>query len=182
MSRLARKPISVPPGITVTEQADRLQVRGPKGEITAPILPGLAIAQDSTGIMVRVVADSRQARANVGTSWSLIQNAIRGVNEGFKKVLDVQGVGFRAVVEGKDLVLYLGYVNPVRYPIPEGVSITVEKNLITINGVDLQLVGQAAAQIRAFKKPEPYKGKGIRYQGEVITLKAGKKAATGGAK
>ena len=131
--------------------------------------------------MVKSDGDFKQARANCGTMWSLIRNAVQGVASGFSRSLEIEGVGYRAVLEGKELVLYLGYTQPVRLAPPVGVVIEVEKNTIKISGVDKELVNRTAAKIRAFRKPEPYKGKGIRYQGEVVRRKAGKKAAAVGA-
>ncbi|MDP2598392.1 MAG: 50S ribosomal protein L6, partial [Candidatus Liptonbacteria bacterium] len=115
-------------------------------------------------------------KALLGTAWSLVSNAIRGVAEGFSKILEVEGVGYRVALEGKELVLFLGYAQPVRMKIPEGVTIVIEKNTLTVSGINKDLVGLVAANIRAHKKPEPYKGKGFHYKGEVIKRKVGKKA------
>lgn len=168
MSRLVKKPVIIPEGVTVTVNDDTLIAKGPKGELRVPL----------RGASVTV--GKGEIATGVGTIWALARNAVEGVTEGFTKVLEMEGVGYRAVPEGKDLVLHLGYAEPVRVKIPEGVSIKVEKNVITVSGIDKDLVGRAAAGIRAFKKPEPYKGKGIRYQGEAVRRKAGKKAATTG--
>ena len=178
MSRLARKPIEITAGVTVTQADGRLTIKGVKGEKTLPVLFGIALEIAGNLITVSSTNSERQARANLGTMCSLLRNAILGVSSGFVKVLEIQGVGYRAILEGKTLVISLGYVHPVRFDAPEGVNMEVEKNLIKISGFDKELVGQAAAKIRSFKKPEPYKGKGIRYQGEVVKIKAGKKAAT----
>ena len=178
MSRLAKKPIPINPGITVTKDADFLLFKGPKGEKKVKILPYIDIEIADNSLKVNSSKTVKQARANLGTMWSLIKNALIGVAESFSKVLEIEGIGFRASLEGTTLVLALGFVNPVKFNPPSGISIKVEKNQITISGVDKEVVGQVAAQIRAFKKPEPYKGKGIHYQGEVIRRKAGKKATT----
>ena len=177
MSRLARKPITVAAGVTVSQGNGALLVKGPKGEIRVPILPYIEVAGDSS-LMVSAKEENTQARANQGTMWSLIKNAMEGVMGGFVKILEIEGVGYRATLESDTLILALGYVNPVRFPIPEGIKIVVEKNTLTISGIDKELVGRVAAEIRALKKPEPYKGKGIHYRGEVIRRKVGKKATT----
>lgn len=177
MSRLSKKPIAIPDGITVTPSADAVAVKGPKGEKKVPMLPFTEVALAEGGVMVTGNATNKQARANLGTMWSLTRNAILGVHEGYKKVLEIEGVGYKAALEGKVLVVSLGYVHPVKFPIPDDITITVEKNVVTITGNDKDMVGRTASQIRALKKPEPYKGKGIRYQGEIIKRKVGKKAA-----
>lgn len=183
MSRLAKKTIQIPEGVSVEEKDSTLHFKGAKGEADFKILSGVkvSVAAPLAGggraeIKVEASSGDRQTRANVGTAWSLIQNHIEGVSGGFSRVLELEGVGFRASMEGKTLILNLGFVNPVRFTPPEKVTITVEKNAITVSGTDKAEVGQAAAQIRAFKKPEPYKGKGIHYRGEVIRRKVGKKA------
>lgn len=178
MSRLIKKPIAIASGVTVQEKDGEVLIKGPKGEEVLRILPGLSVKVGEDGVKVDTLNNTKQTRANSGTMWALIRNSIEGLSEGFKKTLEIQGVGFRAIMEGKTLVINLGYVHPVRFESPEGVTIEVEKNLIRVSGNNKEYVGQAAAQIRAFKKPEPYKGKGIRYQGEVVRMKAGKKAAT----
>jgi len=181
MSRLAKKPLMIPSGVTVTVADGRITVIGPKGTLALPALPQVAVKPDVGSVAVAAVGGSAQSRMNVGTMWSLIQNAVLGVTGGFTKILDIEGVGYRAAIEGTTLVLSLGYVNPVRFAVPPGVTVTVEKSAITITGIDKELVGRVASQIRAFKKPEPYKGKGIRYRGEVVKRKVGKKAATAAA-
>jgi large subunit ribosomal protein L6 len=179
MSRLARKLITIPAGVTVAVSAGSVSAKGTKGELTVRIPDGIAVAQEPGGVRVTMERDDAQTRADVGTTWSHITNAVEGVHTGFEKSLEIEGVGYRAQLEGKTLVLSLGFVNPVRYEAPAGVTMSVEKNVIKVAGVSKEAVGQAAADIRAFKKPEPYKGKGIHYVGEVIRRKAGKKAATG---
>lgn len=181
MSRLAKKPIMIPAGVSVEERGGVFYVKGPKGEERVAILPFVSVAVTPDGVVVTGSANHKQARANLGTTASLIAGAIAGATTGFVKKLEIEGVGYKAALEGKTLVLSLGYVNPVRVPVPEGIEIAVEKNTMTIAGTNKDLVGRTAAGIRALKKPEPYKGRGIRYQGEVIVRKVGKKAATAGA-
>lgn len=166
MSRLVKKPILIPAGITVSETAGVLTVKGPKGELKVAMAEGVKMKLEGAELWID----------GVGTTWSLAKNAIEGVTNGFTKVLEIEGVGYRAMIEGKDLVLHLGYAQPVRVKVPNGAAVTVEKSTIKISGIDKELVGRVAADIRALKKPEPYKGKGIHYQGEVIRRKVGKKA------
>lgn len=146
-----------------------LTIKGPKGEEKVKLAPQVTAEVKGDDLWV-----------HAGTEWSLARNAIAGVTEGFTKILEIEGVGYRAALEGKDLVLYLGYAQPTRMKIPEGIVIAVEKNTIKVSGINKDGVGRAAAEIRALKKPEPYKGKGIHYQGEVIRRKVGKKAAVTG--
>lgn len=178
MSRLAKKPIVIPDGVTLEVNAGELRAKGPKGERVLSILPHTNVVVTGKEAMVTSDEKHLQARANLGTMWSLANAAVSGVTNGFMKKLEIEGVGYRAALEGKTLVLSLGYVNPVRYDIPEGITVLVEKNVITISGVNKELVGLVASQVRGYKKPEPYKGKGIKYQGEFIIRKVGKKAAT----
>ncbi len=181
MSRLAKKPIELKSGVSLVEDGGFLIFKGPKGEHQVRVLPFINVTVNGATVSVTTDKTMKQARANVGTMWSLIRNAVEGVSEGFKKVLEIEGIGFKANMDGKTLVLSLGFVNPVRVEPPKDIAVSVEKNTILISGIDKELVGRIAAQIRALKKPEPYKGKGIRYQGEVIRRKAGKKAtATAG--
>ena len=181
MSRLARQPIPIAAGLSVKEEDGRILVKGPKGEMVLPLLAHVTVKVEPEGVRVQSAETTKQAVSNTGTMWSLIQNALAGVSEGFSKVLEVEGVGYKAALEGKTLVLSLGFSKPVRYEPVEGVAIAVEKNTITISGVSKEAVGQAAAEIRAYSKPEPYKGKGIHYRGEVIRRKVGKKAAVAAA-
>lgn len=177
MSRLAKKPIVIPAGVTVSLSPNEVSFKGPKGEQTVSIMQYVEIAQTPDGLVVTRRGESKQAKANLGTMWSLLRSAGEGVSKGFQKDLEIQGVGFRAAMDGKSIVLNLGFVNPVKYqPLP-GVDVAVEKNIIKISGINKGAVGQVAAKIRSFKKPEPYKGKGIRYVGEVVRMKAGKKAS-----
>ena len=181
MSRLARNPIQFSEGVSVHKDGDFLIFKGPKGERRLKVLAGVVVKMEKDSLTIKREGSIKQARANTGTMVALTKNAILGVSQGFEKVLEIEGIGYRASLEGKTLVLALGYVKPVRFEPPEGATIAVDKNTIKISGVDKEVVGQVAAQIRAFKKPEPYKGKGIHYKGEVIRRKAGKKATTTGA-
>jgi len=165
MSRLIKKALKVPTGVTATQNGAVLNVKGPKGSLVVKLAPGVTVKPEGDTLWV-----------SAGTEWSLTKNALEGVTNGFLKVLEIEGVGYRAVLEGKELVLFLGYALPVRLKVPENITIAVEKSTIKISGIDKDLVGRAAAEIRALKKPEPYKGKGIHYQGEVIRRKVGKKA------
>ena len=175
MSRLAKKSIQLPQGVTLRQDAGFLVVTGPKGELRVPLHSTIEVRVE--GEHIRFAAkDPAQRDALLGTAWSLLKNAAQGVAEGFKVFLEIEGVGYRATLEGKELVLFLGYALPVRVPIPEGVAVKIEKNVIEISGTGKELVGRFAAKVRALKKPEPYKGKGIRYRGEVIKRKVGKKA------
>lgn len=177
MSRLAKKPIVLPDGVTVSVSGSHADVKGAKGALAVVLPKGVVVAIEDR--MVRVSGE--EGSALIGTVWSLIQNAVEGVSKGYEKILEIEGVGYRVTLEGDSLSLALGYVHPVKFPIPQGLAITVEKNVIKISGIDKDLVGRIASEIRSLKKPEPYKGKGIHYRGEVIRRKAGKKAtATAG--
>jgi large subunit ribosomal protein L6 len=176
MSRLARKPIPLN-GATFTVKEGVYSVKGPKGELEILRLPGVDVTVTDEGVAsVGRTGDDRQSQVNLGTQWALVKNAAIGVTEGFTKNLEIQGVGYRAAMEGSTLNLSLGFSHPVTFPTPAGLTISVDKNIISISGANKEDVGQAAAVIRKYRKPEPYKGKGIRYQGEVVRMKAGKKA------
>lgn len=175
MSRLIKKPIAIVGGATLVQNGNVFSVKGPKGEVKIVLPAGVEAKIEGAECFVGA-AQGAKTTALPGTVWSLIRNAIEGVTTGFTKVLEIEGVGYRVVVEGKELVLYLGYALPVRMPIPKEIAIVVDKNTITVTGIDKDAVGRAAAEIRALKKPEPYKGKGIHYRGEVIRRKVGKKA------
>lgn len=178
MSRLIKKSIAIPAGTTITKTGENFIFKGPKGELSMAVFPGIDFSVEDGKAWVKE-AEGLTNKAMLGTFWSLATNAVEGVTKGFEKNLEIEGVGYRAVLEGKELVLFLGYALPVRFPVPEGIAVAVEKNLaIKISGIDKDLVGRTAAEIRALKKPEPYKGKGIHYVGEVIRRKVGKKAGT----
>jgi large subunit ribosomal protein L6 len=180
MSRLIKKPIAITVGATLVESGNVLTVKGPKGELKITIPHGVTLKTEGENFWISTTP-GHDTTAIQGTIWSLVKNAIEGVTVGFTKVLEIEGVGYRAVLEGRELVLFLGYALPVRMPISDKVAIAVEKNTIKVTGIDKDVVGQAAAEIRALKKPEPYKGKGIHYQGEVIRRKVGKKAGAAAA-
>lgn len=183
MSRIGRLPIPIPSGVTVVNDQQRVSVKGPKGELSLRLHDHVA-AEIQDGHVVVTVHDpeAKKDRALWGLSRVLIQNMVTGVTSGFEKKLEVQGIGFRAEAAGNTLKLALGFSHPVEFPVPAGITVKTEKNVITVAGVDKQLVGEVAAEIRSLKKPEPYKGKGIRYLDEVVRRKAGKvvKAAGGG--
>ena len=181
MGRLAIKPIEVPDPVTVSLENSVLLVKGPKGELTRIVPPDVRveISDDSRSIRVVLVGDTKQAKSLVGTIHMLTRNMIHGVTEGFSKILDIEGVGYRASMDGSDLVLALGFSHPVRFVPPVGIEIVTEKNTIEIKGINKETVGQAAATIRSYRPPEPYKGKGVRYRGEHVHRKAGKKTGVG---
>lgn len=182
MSRLARKPITMPKEVAANQDGDAWIFRGPKGEIKQIFPSIIAIEKTDDGLVVKLSERASQKqkwpRAMLGTAAALVRNAIKGVAEGFEKKLELEGVGYKVQLDGKDLVLALGFSHPVRFSAPEGIVFTVEKNSITVRGVDKAKVGKAAAELRSQKPPEPYKGKGIHYAGEVIRRKAGKKATS----
>jgi len=177
MSRLAKKSVQIPQGVETSVVDGVLKVKGGKGALEVSVLPFTQVSVDNGNIAVSLTKKTKQGRANLGTMWSLANNAVIGANEGFSKTLVIDGVGFRVSVEGKTLVLNVGFSHPVKFETPDGVEIKTEKNTITISGINKALVGQVAADIRKIKKPEPYKGKGIRYQDEIVRRKAGKKVA-----
>jgi large subunit ribosomal protein L6 len=183
MSRVGKKPIPIPKGVTVRVDGQTIAVQGPKGKLNTPVPPGIAPEVKDNVLSFARANDERQERAFHGLARALAQNAIKGVTEGFSKELDIVGVGYRANVEGTKVVLSLGYSHPVEYRIPEGIKIAVDKQTrIVVSGIDRQQVGQVAAEIRNLRRPDPYKQKGIRYVGEVLKKKAGKAGATGGTK
>jgi large subunit ribosomal protein L6 len=182
MSRVGKKPIVLPKGVKVNVSETELAVEGPKGKLKTPVPPGISFSLEGGELAAKRETDARQHRALHGLARALAANAVHGVSEGFSKDLDIVGVGYRAQVEGKKVVLALGYSHPVEYAIPEGIEIKVDKQTrITVSGIDRQRVGQVAAEIRKLRRPDPYKQKGIRYVGEVLKKKAGKAGATGGA-
>lgn len=174
MSRKARVPIVVPKGVTVKLSGKHLSVKGPKGSLDRELYDGIEVAISDTELNV-TLAPNRKEKNFLGLYWALIQNMVKGVSSGFEKKLEMVGVGFRASVMGREVDLQIGRSHPTRIPIPQGIQVAVEKNtLITITGIDNQLVGQFTATLRDKHKPEPYKGKGIRYVGETVRKKAGK--------
>lgn len=185
MSRIGKKPVIIPAGVTITVTGNSVHVKGPKGEMTQ-IVPAHITIEVKDG--VATLARENDTYKNLhGTLRTLVSNMVEGVTKGYEKKLDIQGVGYKAVMKGKDLELALGFSHPVNVKTPNGLSVEIDKekkNLISVKGIDKQAVGEFAAKLRSLKKPEPYKGKGIRYEGEVIKKKAGKTVAgaSGGAK
>ncbi|HEY0965320.1 MAG TPA: 50S ribosomal protein L6 [Candidatus Saccharimonadales bacterium] len=174
MSRIGKLPIEIPSGVTITVDSDAITVKGAKGELTVPHLSDVTVALEDNKAVVTRKDDERIAKAQHGLQRALLNNAVEGVTKGFEKKLEVNGVGFRVAMSGADLEMALGFSHPVKYKAPAGVQISTNKMEITVSGIDKQQVGQVAAEIRALKKPEPYKGKGIKYADEQILRKAGK--------
>ena len=174
MRRIGKLPIDVPAGVTITVDSEVLTVKGPKGELTVPHLSDVTVTVDGGVAKVTRNDDERIAKAQHGLQRALLFNAVVGVTEGFEKKLEVNGVGFRVSGGGQEIEMSLGFSHPVKYKAREGAQLEVNKMEITVRGIDKQLVGQTAAEIRSLKKPEPYKGKGIKYADEVILRKAGK--------
>ena len=176
MSRIGKRPVPLPGGVTATAEGGVLSVKGPKGTLTVAMVDDLTYDIGEGGVSVQPANDSKQARAFWGLQRTMVQNLVTGVTEGFTKTLEITGVGYRAAAQGKNLKLQLGYSHDVDYPIPEGITIaTPDPTTVNITGIDKQKVGQVAAEIRRWRKPEPYKGKGIKYRGEFIFRKEGKK-------
>ena len=177
MSRIGKKPVAMPSGVSAEVEGKTLTVKGPKGLLSMVLLDDLVTtAIDDGQISIKPVADSQRSRAAWGLQRTNVQNLVTGVTEGFSKVLEINGVGYRAQAQGKNLRLQLGYSHDVNYAVPEGVEVkTPDANTVEISGIDGQKVGQVAAEIRRWRKPEPYKGKGIKYRGEFIFRKEGKK-------
>lgn len=174
MSRIGKLPIALPSGVTITVDDKDISVNGPKGSLKQFNMPGITVKQEADTVIVSRQNDEAVNRARHGLMRSLIANMITGVSQGFNKKLEINGVGYRVAQQGTDLKFNLGFSHDVIYKIPAGVQVTVEQNTITVSGIDKQQVGQVAAEIRALKKPEPYKGKGIKYADERILRKSGK--------
>ena len=176
MSRVGKYPVPVPQGVQVTLQGRTLVAKGKLGELKLPLTDDVEVEVADNQIAVKPRRDDRRSRTMWGTTRSLLNGMVTGVSAGFTKNMEISGTGYRAAVQGKDLVLNLGYSHEIRYPIPEGIKITCERpTAVRVEGADKQRVGQVAAEIRAFRGPEPYKGKGIKYEGEQILRKEGKK-------
>ncbi len=177
MSRIGKKPVQIPAGVTVTAEGNNITVKGPKGELSWEFSPLLTIKQEGNELIVERNDESTESNAQQGLSRTLLNNMVVGVSQGFEKKLEMTGVGYRATLKGSDLDLSLGYSHPILYKAPEGITFVVPDNThITVKGIDKQKVGQVAAEIRAKRPPEPYKGKGIHYEGEHIRRKLGKAA------
>jgi large subunit ribosomal protein L6 len=176
MSRIGKKPVAVPGGVTAAVNGQEVKVKGPKGELKHVLAENMVAKLENDGIEIAMREDTKEARAMWGMSRTLVANLVAGVTEGFSKKLEITGVGYRAAVQGSDLQLQLGYSRDIAYPIPQGIQIACPKPTeIVVTGIDKQQVGQVAAEIRQFRPPEPYKGKGIKYAGEYILRKEGKK-------
>lgn len=179
MSRIGRKPVTIPKGVTVTTKDGSVVVKGPKGELSVKVHPDITVELKSQEVLLTRKTDEKKQKALHGLSRALIQNMVRGVTEGYQKKLEIVGVGYRAEMKGSNLNLVVGYSHPILFAPPVSIRIeTPTPTNITISGPDKQLVGLVAAKIRSFRQPEPYKGKGIKYEGEYIRRKAGKAAAT----
>ena len=182
MSRIGRMPVALPEGVQVRQAGNLVTIAGPRGELAREFHPNMVIRVNDGALTVTRPDDSRENRALHGLTRALLANMVEGVTQGFRKRLEIQGVGYRAVPEGEAVVFQLGFSHPIRVSPPSGIKLTVERGgrAITVEGNDKELVGEAAARIRALRKPEPYKGKGIRYAGEVVRRKAGKAGRIGG--
>lgn len=178
MSRIGKRPVPVPAGVTVTVAGNAVTVKGPKGELRRTLPADIGVAVAGSEVVVTRPSDEARHKALHGLSRTLVANMVEGVSKGFQRALEIQGVGYKAEVQGGGLKLALGFSHPVQYPAPAGIKFTVDNNvLVKIEGCDKELVGQVAAELRSLRPPEPYKGKGIRYQGEQVRRKAGKTGA-----
>ena len=178
MSRIGRKPIAIPKGVTVSVGKEAVDVKGPKGQLTQPLPPGVVFEVDNGEVRATLVGSPDEHRKYYGLARTLVANAVQGVAEGFKRELDIVGVGYRAEVKGRQVVFALGYSHPVVFDLPPGIDVAIDKQThVTVTGVNKQLVGQVAADMRSLRKPDPYKQKGVRYTGEVLKKKQGKTGA-----
>ncbi len=174
MSRIGKQPITIPSGVTITVDAEKVTVAGAKGSLEQFMMPGIHVAQDGELLLVTRESEIAEHRAKHGLMRSLVNNMVVGVSDGFSKQLELNGVGYRVALSGDQLKFNVGFSHEVVYKLPTGITAKVEQNVITVSGISKQQVGQVAAEIRALKKPEPYKGKGIKYVGERIIRKSGK--------
>jgi large subunit ribosomal protein L6 len=178
MSRIGKRPIAIPKGVTVSVGDQAVEVKGPKGQLRQSLPPGITVEVSNGEVRAALAREDGELRKFHGLARTLVANAVQGVSAGFKRELDIVGVGYRAEVKGRQVVFALGYSHPIVYDIPQSIEIAVEKQThVTVTGVDKQLVGQVAANIRAMRKPDPYKQKGVRYTGEVLKKKQGKTRA-----
>ena len=178
MSRIGKRPIAIPKGVTVSVGDEAVEVKGPKGQLRQSLPPGITVEVSNGEVRAALAREDGELRKFHGLARTLVANAVQGVSAGFKRELDIVGVGYRAEVKGRQVVFALGYSHPIVYDIPQSIEIAVEKQThVTVTGVDKQLVGQVAANIRAMRKPDPYKQKGVRYTGEVLKKKQGKTGA-----
>jgi len=181
MSRIGRQPIIIPEGVEVEIKEREVKVKGPKGELSQEIPEEISVTKEDGKIFVSPTRKTKRSAAFWGLIRALLQNCVKGVSEGFEKKLELRGIGYKASLEGeKTLKLEVGFSHPVRVEVPPHLNVTVEKNIITVSGIDKQQVGEFSAKVRKIRPPEPYKGKGIRYFGEKVRMKEGKKAATAG--
>ena len=178
MSRLGRKPIELPKGVTVNVASDTVAVKGPKGELKRKVPAGITVKVAGSQVTVSRGGDEREERAKHGLVRALVANMVKGVSEPFERKLEINGVGYRAEVAGSKMTLLLGYSHPINYDLPKGVAAKIEKNVITLSSIDREILGETAAKIRGFRAPEPYKGKGIKYLEEHIRRKVGKTGAS----
>jgi large subunit ribosomal protein L6 len=178
MSRIGKKPIPLPKGVEVKKEGNAVTVKGPKGSLTTLLVPGIGVSIENNVVTFTRGDEENKSRATHGLMRALVANNVLGVTQGFKKELDIVGVGYRAEVKGKEVVFQLGYSHPIRFPVPKGIEVAIDgkSGHITVTGIDKQQVGQTAAEIRSLREPDPYKGKGIKYSDEVIRRKAGKAA------
>lgn len=180
MSRIGKRPISIPGKVTVAVDGQQVTVKGPKGELSRVLPVEVTVEQEGETLLVKRRDESRAARQRHGLCRTLVSNMVEGVSQGFQRRLEIQGVGYRASVQGRNLVLNVGYSNPVQIEPPEGIQVAVEANVnVIVSGIDKEIVGNTAAQIRSVRPPEPYKGKGIRYAGEAVRRKVGKAGGKG---
>lgn len=178
MSRIGKKEITLPKGVEVRQNGEAVVVKGPKGSLSIPLAPGITMKVENNVVQFARGNEERQSKATHGLIRALVANNVRGVTEGFKRELDIIGVGYRAEVKGKEVVFQLGYSHPIKFPIPQGIEISVDgkSGHIVVTGIDKQKVGQVAAEIRGLREPDPYKGKGIKYTEEILRRKQGKAA------
>jgi large subunit ribosomal protein L6 len=178
MSRIGKKPIAIPSGVKISIAADAVEVQGPKGKLRQPLPPGVVFSQEDGKLVAKTAREDRELGKFHGLARSLVANAVTGVTDGFKKELDIVGIGYRAELKGQQINFALGYSHPVVFDIPKGIDVTIDKQThIVVTGIDRQLVGQVAADIRSLRKPDPYKQKGVRYTGEILKKKVGKTGA-----
>ena len=178
MSRIGKKPITIPKGVTIKVDGASVDVKGPKGQLTQALPPGVIAAVEDGNLVTKTISDDNEFDKFHGLARSLVNNAVLGVTDGWKRELDIVGVGYRAELKGQQVHLALGYSHPVVFDIPKGIDVVIEKQThLTVTGVDRQLVGQVAANLRSLRKPDPYQQKGVRYTGEVLKKKAGKTGA-----
>jgi large subunit ribosomal protein L6 len=175
MSRIGKKPIALPEGVKVDIKDGIVLVEGPKGFLSRPLLEGIQMDMEDGALSVKRANDTKRARSYHGLMRTLVANMVDGVSKGFEKKLEIVGIGYRSELQGNSIVLYLGYSHPINFPLPSGISAEIEKQtMLTIKGIDKELVGQVSAKIRDLRRPDPYKGKGVKYAGEVLRKKAGK--------